>query len=297
MVDKKIKYIGVFGPSLAKWDHKQEFSYITKLKNYFDAEIVYTGVAQASEERLLFTIKKTKKLDLAIVIHTMPDFVFVPSIDRDFNTLDNASLISKIPDGDTKEFFSKLGHSDLPTSFIELWEKIPNTMCFSILKDLKLVPDLWPENNKEFDRSTLDAFIKDDIDFVRKKMREKSHMVDDIEFWIELFESFRLFRKYLYHHDLQMNRYYGALIQIDQYFTAKKIPVVHCCYRKEWFPSWFKFESGVVDWTICPMQHESSEWYIRDQNLSENSVNPDGNKIIFEKLLSLINQAIEKLNK
>lgn len=47
------------------------------------------SVPAGSEERILYLLKKTKKIDFAIVFHSSPHFFFVPSIDRDMYIVGN----------------------------------------------------------------------------------------------------------------------------------------------------------------------------------------------------------------
>ena len=92
-------------------------------------------------------------------------------------------------------------------------------------------------------------------------------------------------RKYFYHPDLQMNRFLGALIQIDQYCTAKKIPVIH--FTNHTFPKWFKFTSGIVDTDTVQMSYEGSPYYV-GYDKSENAVNAQGNQLVAEKIINYI---------
>jgi len=108
----------------------------------------------------------------------------------------------------------------------------------------------------------------------------------------DFIEAVTLYNKYFYDKDLNYNRYYGALIQIDQYLHAKNIPVVHCknldsnCY-----PSWFEFKSGVVSThpEFIKMKYPEPNHLKSGNNITE-----EGNKIIFDMLLPLIDQAFEK---
>ena len=87
--------LGIFGHSIAKWEEKEPWSYITKLQNHFDANLVNIGVTMCSEERVLFQLKKVKKIDLAIIFHCNPLNCFIPSWERDATTLDREILEKK----------------------------------------------------------------------------------------------------------------------------------------------------------------------------------------------------------
>ena len=80
--------IGIYGPSIALYKDNEPDHFITMIKEHYNARIVHTGIVQCSEERILFNLKKTKKLDLAIIFHTPPYNIFVPSWNRDITSVD-----------------------------------------------------------------------------------------------------------------------------------------------------------------------------------------------------------------
>lgn len=78
--------IGFYGPSTVCWvNSENSVSFIDQIRDHFDAQIVNVGVPQGSAERILFELKKTKHLDIAIVFHTVPRYVFVPKCSRDLS--------------------------------------------------------------------------------------------------------------------------------------------------------------------------------------------------------------------
>ena len=83
--------------------------------------------------------------------------------------------------------------------------------------------------------------------------------------------------KYFTSHDLIVNRHYGALTQIDQYITYKKIPVIHCTLPRS-IPTWFKFSSGIVDTEITKFQYSNSEYYCSHAKVN-NAINELGNYV------------------
>lgn len=296
--------IGFYGHSMAQWERQQEFSYITKIRDHFNANIVNHGVGMGSEERILFDLKKTKKLDLAIILHSAPDFFFVPSEKRDFCTVDRDNLIEKVPSGRAKDWFKKHGHEYVPEEMCELWEKIPNMPCFEILKDFGIVPKFWQDEVSDYQvsdetakaRQVFDEWINGNSQAVKDLMKEHKELSNEVEYFLGLFDALELMKKYLYHHDLQMNRYYGALIQIDQYLKFKNIPVVHCLGKPYWYPKWFKFETGICDSEIYKLQHEVTGYYAYAVD-SENNMNEEGNQLAFDMIMPLIKQAMEKVGK
>jgi hypothetical protein len=289
--------IGLYGHSQAQWTGRDSFSYISRLKEHFQAEIVNSGIAMCSEERILFSLKKTKDLDLAIIFHGSPDFIFVPGENRDFCTVDRDVLINKVPSGRAKDWFKLHGFNEVPDEMCEFWEKIPNMPCFEILRDFDITPEWWMEDIRNLSDKNRKIFLEwcsGNDSFIKKVMKEQQELKSEVNHYIELFEALTLNKKYLYHHDLQMNRYYGALIQIDQYLTSKKIPVVHCLGKPWWCPTWFKFSSGVTDSEIFKLRHEETGHYAFSK-VSENNLSEEGNRIAFDRILPLVYQAIEKV--
>lgn len=60
-------------------------SYLNIVADHFKANIVSTGVKQGSEERILFDLKKTKRLNFAVITHSHPSCIFLPGCDRDIS--------------------------------------------------------------------------------------------------------------------------------------------------------------------------------------------------------------------
>ena len=290
--------IGLYGHSMASWQYQQPWSYITKIQNLYNANIVNFGVAQGSEERILFELKKTKKLDLAIIFHSAPDFMFVPSQPRDYCTFDRDSLLEKVPTGKVKDWFKLNGYVNVPDALCDWWAAIPNAASFELLKQFGITPQLEEENISDMDNLRNSTAFKewcgDNNEMIRDLIKQKVPSQQEVQYWLDMFDVLELNKKYLYHHDLQMNRYYGALMQIDQYLTAKNIPAVHCLGKPFWYPSWFKFSSGVTDSEIYKLQHEFTGHYA-SFNESENNMNVKGNQIAFDSIVPLIYQALEKV--
>lgn len=80
--------IGFYGHSAASWAGQHTDgtkSFITTIVEHYNANLVNTGVPQGSEERILFELKKTKKLDLAVIFHSIPRYLFLPGTRRDID--------------------------------------------------------------------------------------------------------------------------------------------------------------------------------------------------------------------
>lgn len=202
------------------------------------------GVAMCSEERILYDLKKTKKIDVAIIFHTSEDFYFFLPDSRDYNVMDDD----------------------------EIKQKISGDNYFLQLEKTK---DRAVEN---CERNILP--------------------VDEIR------QVLAIQQKFLISRDLLKNRFYGALIQIDQYCTAKKIPVIHCPLSRESIPSWFTFTSGIVDYSLN--EHAESHINKNPQNpnpyyagyhQSDNAITAEGNLVIANKLYEYIDQLLSQSTK
>ena len=88
--------IGFYGHSAASW-YGNPKSFIDQVKERLNCNIVNVGVAQGSEERVLFDLKKTKKLDIAIIFHQHgPRYMFLPKCNRDIT-------VDTIPENKSKK--------------------------------------------------------------------------------------------------------------------------------------------------------------------------------------------------
>ena len=268
--------IGIFGPSMAAWQGIEEFSYIHKLKEHFGANIIHTGCGMGSEERTLFDLKKIKKIDLAIIFHSKPEYMFIPSWNRDIRTIDRFGILKKIEHSLVKKM-----HGD---KNYRVALNVRNTLRMLMGKD-----DAVVDTVKASDEAAIRDWFLNDLDQTKDNINSTIGMNYE-----EFIDAIVLCKKYMFHSDLQRSRYYGALLQIDMYLQNKKIPVVHCIGEQHWYPNWFEFKSGVVDKEL---------WFVKKPPYqvpfveSNNGINAEGNQIIFNKLVHLSNTAIEKITK
>lgn len=272
--------IGIFGHSIAYYKPYDKNHFISLLKDHFDANIVHSGIVQCSEERILFNLKKTKKLDLAIVFHVPPYNIFVPSWNRDISSVDRDTFNKKIK---PKEWIEQIGLFDNEKQvleFLELFENIPNGATFQILEHLEINIENYVQELEEWFNGN-DQPIKNVILQYAKESNQEN-------FFEQLYTALDLQKKYLNHPDLQMNRYYGALIQIDQYLKSQNIKAVHFLDKESWYPKWFDFTSGPYDSEIQKIQKETSPYYIGYQK-SSNALSKEGNLLIFDRILELLN--------
>lgn len=78
--------IGFYGHSIASWANSpNNESFIDRIRLKYSAEIVNLGVPQGSEERILFDLKKTKEIDIAIIFHSLIRYIFIPKANRDLS--------------------------------------------------------------------------------------------------------------------------------------------------------------------------------------------------------------------
>ena len=273
--------IGIYGPSIAKYNGEQSDHFITLLKDYFNAKIVHSGIVQCSEERILFNLKKTKSLDLAIIFHAPPYNMFVPTWNRDITGVDKETFNKKITVRDwLVNEIGISGNEDSLEDYISNFSKIPNGACWQLLEEYGLEFENYTTAFEEW----CNGDSKNILEIIQTHARSVNN---DERFYKELFDALDLFKKYLNHPDLMFNRYYGAIAQIDQYLHYKKIPCIHFLDKEQWYPQWLEFKSGPVDRSISKMHKENSQLYIGYDN-SSNALNSKGNKIIFDRILELL---------
>jgi hypothetical protein len=73
--------IGFYGHSNCAYTSPDSF--LNLVADQLGATIVNKGVRQGSQERILFDLKKTKNLDVAVIFHSEPGYTFLPNCDRD----------------------------------------------------------------------------------------------------------------------------------------------------------------------------------------------------------------------
>jgi len=212
--------IGFYGHSNCAY--RSPDSFLDLVATHYNGKIVNKGCKQGSEERILFELKKTKHLDVAVIFHCHHNALFIPDSDRDVHAIDV-----------TYDRANNLFHTThLDTEF----EK---------------------ENSPKF----INLFKNDD----------------------NLLNVIDIYKNYLYHQDLELNRYYGALMQIDQYLTYKKNKAIHVIDKRCAIPLWFKF-NGYVDESIMQI----SEQEVAKNPFFANCISKHGNKLIADKIIEII---------
>lgn len=110
--------------------------------------------------------------------------------------------------------------------------------------------------------------------------------------FIEKFESPENFKKlitdyknYFYDPDLTMNRFYGSMIQIDQYLESRKIKAIHLIDSKKHLPSWYEFKSIQFDDELLKIFKINSSI---DRTSYVNGLTTEGNIKVSEYLINII---------
>lgn len=265
--------IGFYGHSLCQWHRQQDISWITKIKNHYGAEIVHSGCALCSEERILFDLKKTKKIDLAIILHSRPKYLFVPSWNRDVRTIS------------ADEIYKKINHT--------IWKKFKFSQGFESKIHWKNLIGITLGRDYNFQNTALESDIEaikllfeNDLGFLKEKIETATGFIYE-----DFVNALVLYKRFLSHPDLQMSRFYGALIQIDQYLSHKKIPVVHCLGEDHHYPKWFKFSSGITDDYRIQKISQNKKYFI-NREVSDNAINEEGNIAAFEIAVDLIDRVL-----
>lgn len=218
--------IGFYGHSNCAYRSKESFLDIFAEK--VNGEIVNTGVRQGSEERILYELKKTKQLDLAVIFHSYPSYLFLPGSDRDFDV-----------------------KGVMQAHAAHIWKST----------EIKKIETGWEfhlEHHKKFIQKfkTLENFIL----------------------------VLTNYKEYLYDPDLQLNRFYGALIQVDQYLQSKSIKSIHIVNKAQ-LPNWVTFNSGIENNSILEIikLHALSE----NDKWCANGITAEGNVKVADKLFEL----------
>lgn len=216
--------IGFYGHSNCAYSSPDSFLDI--VAGRLGANLVSKGVKQGSEERILFDLKKTKDLDVAVIFHSEPGFAFLPNCDRD---VDMTNISKRRMDYLMRQ---------------QEW-------------DSKFTEDYTPVFKKEF--KELDEFIN----------------------------TATVYRDHLYHPDLMLNRFYGALLQIDRYLIDKGIPCVHVLNYSNAIPNWFKFNSGVIDYVVMDL---CQKYKTAREQFFVNIVTKEGNLMIADQLMKKLTE-------
>ena len=225
--------IGFYGHSASSW-HGDPKSFIDQIKNRLDCKIVNVGVPQGTEERVLFDLKKTKKIDIAVIFHQYgPKYMFLPKCNRDIS-------IDIVPEKKSKIF--------------------------------------WSEDNAD---EHINQQMFEDEFFTYGKIKE---VFETPEIFIECMHHYK---NYLYHPDLQRNRYEAATLMVDAFCSARVPRTIHISnYPYHMVMPWFSFKSGIISKEIA----ELVDTYCNDSSNNPNNITDEGNQLIADKIIELIKE-------
>lgn len=143
-----------------------------------------------------------------------------------------------------------------------------------------------------------DVIIKESEEMAASKfnstdLNDKLSMWSDDERRKKSIDSFpdcaALFKKHLYHPDLQMNRFHGALMMLDDY-CLNKVPLVFHIPVFKYIPSWFNFKSGIV---LADL-----EQYVikKDRPLTvPNGISDEDSLTVTNTLINVITEELDKI--
>ena len=142
-----------------------------------------------------------------------------------------------------------------------------------------------PNTDRDIDIGDFDKYFSDKkanyLFNIQKQNTE--NLKKDFDNLEEFIKTISLYKKYLYDPDVHLNRWYGALIQIDQYITAKNIPCVHVV-NKNIIPPWFEFSSGIVAheiYDLCKQNYDRS---------LPNNISEQGQDLIADALIKIVDK-------
>lgn len=98
-----------------------------------------------------------------------------------------------------------------------------------------------------------------------------------------LITAIQTYKDYYYNSELQMNRFTGALIQIDGFLTAKSISSIHIINNS--IPNWFKFTSGIIN---CDINSIIVDNRIAHGTFNVNRITDHGNQLVADRLTELV---------
>ena len=144
--------IGIFGDSSAVWRPNQDWgwlSYCEQVNQYFTSDTInWYGANTGSLQRTIANIQKHKHLDLYIIFHSKPDYIYSPGWRRDF-PLDEIKQATKNQQAleDFKEQLrrhSPFTHKDIKSeleSWLRTWNN-DNLLQLSFIANLLLLNNI-----------------------------------------------------------------------------------------------------------------------------------------------------------
>ena len=147
-------------------------SFYDLILNHFNASSLNYMIAQCSEERILYNLKKTSEIDVAIIFHSTPQFIYFPNFTRDFMFMNE----HEIDDWNSRQHFLdyvdafKQNKRDIVTNFSVPTEPIDA----SIIKDFMKL-----HFNRDVNRSRFDGALSLIDEYVYAKKISTIHVIHD----------------------------------------------------------------------------------------------------------------------
>jgi hypothetical protein len=221
-----MKNIAFLGHSICCWANYEIFgqkSYIDLVVDHFKFNLVSIGVREGSEERILDTLKRLKKVDIAIIFHSRAKCLYIPGCNRDI---------------DLTKFDQTKGHY---------------LYCNQTINNARLEEEFFSFGNIKEEFKDIDSFL----------------------------QTIMLYKTHLYSPEIHQNKFYGALLQIDQVCKFRNIKCIHVPVTDN-IPHWFRFTSGECHPEIQELANNYRE------SGYPNFINSEGQSVIAEKLIGLI---------
>ena len=80
----KIEFFGSSIIGSNKFQPEKPKAFYDLILDHFNASSLNFMIAQCSEERILYNLKKTSEIDIAVIFHSTPQFIYFPNFSRDF---------------------------------------------------------------------------------------------------------------------------------------------------------------------------------------------------------------------
>lgn len=154
-------HIQFYGHSICNSQrHANTKTFADILLEKYNAQRSFDGISTISEERILYNIKKTKNIDVAIIFHSEPKFYFAPGFSRDFDKSPIDELKEKLDVNNAPLFYKDaLRDKNLNDCISEKLDSNDLVEIFNNFQSYFITPELL---NQRFHGSLLqiDSFLK-----------------------------------------------------------------------------------------------------------------------------------------
>jgi glycosyltransferase involved in cell wall biosynthesis len=150
-------------------------SFYDLILEHFNASSLNFMIAQCSEERILYNLKKTSEIDIAIIFHSTPQFIYFPNFTRDFVVMHD----HEIDDWNNRQPFL-----DYVDAFKQNKKDIVHTDTGSYVPiepvDVSIMKDFMKFHfNKDVNRSRFHGALSLIDDYVYAKKIPAIHVIHD----------------------------------------------------------------------------------------------------------------------